>query len=280
MAGHRVAGLTLLAMLAFAGNSLLCRMALRQTSLDAATFTAIRLVSGALALWLLVRWRRSTGAMRGGSWPSAMALFVYAVAFSFAYVSLTAATGALLLFAAVQATMIGHGWRRGDRLRGRQNLGFALAAAGLVALLLPGLQAPPLVGSLLMVLAGVAWGVYSLRGRGGADPLCATAGNFVRAALPAAAFAAVLSPWATLDRAGVLYAMASGVIASGAGYAVWYAALRGLRTTSAAAVQLCVPVLAAVGGVVFLDERVTLRFVIASAAVLGGIALVVIDRRN
>ena len=279
MPRHRVALLTLIAMLAFAGNSLLCRLALKHTGINAASFTAIRIVSGAIALWLIVRLRTGSGGKVDGSWLSAIALFVYAAAFSFAYLTLTAATGALLLFAAVQATMIGYGWSRGERLRGRQNLGFALALAGLVALLLPGLQAPPLAGSLLMIVAGAAWGVYSLRGRGSVDPLRTTTGNFARAVVPAMALAAAGLPWSSIDRAGLLYAIASGVVASGAGYAVWYTALRDLRTTSAATVQLSVPVLAAIGGIVFLDEPLTLRLVAASAAVLGGIALVVAERK-
>ncbi len=271
--------LTLLAMLAFAANSLLCRLALKNTAIDAASFTSIRLVSGALALSLIVRTR---GGSQGfaGSWPSALALFAYVAAFSFAYVSLSAATGALLLFGAVQATMIGVDLFRGERFRARQTLGLVGALAGLVGLLLPGLSAPPLRGSVLMLAAGAAWGVYSLRGKGSGDPLRVTAGNFLRAV----AFAVVLSvsmlPWASLDGPGIAYAIASGAIASGVGYAVWYTALPGLRVSSAATVQLSVPVLAAVGGIVLLGEPVTLRLVMASAAILGGIALVIIPKQR
>lgn len=270
----RVLLLTALAMLAFAANSLLCRVALRETGIDAASFTGIRLASGALALWLIVRLRE--GGLGGhGNWPSAFALFAYAAAFSYAYLSLAAAVGALLLFGAVQATMIGYGFARGERFGARQSAGLALAAAGFVGLLLPGLSAPPLGGSLLMIAAGIAWGVYSLRGRGGGNPTASTAGNFVRA-LP---FAAVLSlamlPQAALDAAGVGYAVASGALASGLGYAIWYTALPGLRASSAATVQLSVPVIAALGGALFLGEAITLRLVLASVAVLGGIALVI-----
>ena len=270
----RVLLLTALAMLAFAANSLLCRVALRETGIDAASFTGIRIASGALALWLIVRLRE--GGLGGhGNWPSAFALFAYAAAFSFAYLSLPAAVGALLLFGAVQATMIGYGFARGERFDARQSAGLALAAAGFVGLLLPGLSAPPLGGSLLMIAAGIAWGVYSLRGRGGGNPTASTAGNFVRA-LP---FAAVLSlamlPQAALDAAGVGYAVASGALASGLGYAIWYTALPGLRASSAATVQLSVPVIAALGGALFLGEAITLRLVLASVAVLGGIALVI-----
>jgi drug/metabolite transporter (DMT)-like permease len=277
MKRHRLVLTTLLALLAFAGNSLLCRAALRDTAIDAASFTAVRIASGAAALWLIVRWR--DGPIRlGGSWASALALFVYAAAFSFSYLDLTAATGALLLFGAVQATMVGVGRWRGERLDARRATGSALAIGGLVGLLLPGLQAPPLAGSLLMLAAGAAWGVYSLRARGSGDPLRVTAGNFVRAVVLAAVLWLAASPGASIDAAGVLYAIASGALASGVGYAVWYTALGGLKATSAATVQLAVPVIAAVGGIVFLDEPVTLRLFIASAAVLGGIALVVLSR--
>jgi len=173
----RVWALTLLAMLAFAGNSLLCRMALSRTGIDAASFTSVRLVSGALVLWLIVRARAGSSAV-AGSWSSAFALFAYAAAFSLSYATVSAATGALLLFGAVQATMIGHGLWFGERLSNWQLVGLVMALAGLVGLLLPGLSAPPLQGSLLMLIAGVAWGAYSLRGRGAGDPLRVTAGNF------------------------------------------------------------------------------------------------------
>jgi drug/metabolite transporter (DMT)-like permease len=281
MSPARTALLTALALAAFAGNSLLCRAALRDTPIDAASFTALRIASGALVLWLIVR-LRSTGPVRAGSWPSALALFAYAAAFSFAYLSLTAATGALLLFGAVQATMIGAGLARGERLHGRQWLGLLLASAGLVGLLLPGLTAPPLGGALLMIAAGAAWGVYSLRGRtidaGGADPIAVTSGNFVRAVPFAAALLLAAIPWGAMSRidvAGAGYALMSGAVTSGMGYAVWYTALKGLKATSAATVQLSVPVLTALAGVVLLAEPLTARIVLASAAVLGGIALVI-----
>ena len=279
MARSRVALLTLLAMLAFAGNSLLCRLALKHTGIDAASFTAIRIVSGAVALWLIVRVRDGAGRTSGGNWLSAIALFGYAATFSYAYLTLTAATGALLLFASVQVTMIGYAWSRGERLRRRRGVGFALALAGVVVLLLPGLQSPPWAGSLLMVGAGVAWGAYSLRGRGSTDPLRVTAGNFARATAPAVGLAVAALPWATVDMPGAVYAILSGAAASGVGYAIWYTALRGLSVTSAATVQLSVPVLAAIGGIVFLDEPLSLRLLIAAVAVLGGIVLVVVERR-
>jgi drug/metabolite transporter (DMT)-like permease len=275
----RSASLTVLAMLAFAGNSLLCRAALTDTAIDPASFTTIRLVSGALVLWLIVNARRGSHAGRG-SWPSAMALFVYAAGFSFAYVSLTAATGALLLFGAVQATMIGHGLWAGERLGRMQIVGLALALAGLVALLLPGLSAPPLAGSILMIGAGIAWGVYSLRGKGAGDPIRVTAGNFLRAAPIALLVTVFTLRDASPDAAGVAYAIASGAIASGVGYAVWYRALPALKATQAATVQLGVPVLAASGGVVLLGETITLGFLAASLAILAGILMVILEKRT
>lgn len=274
MPSARILLLTSLAMIAFALNSLLCRIALRDTGIDAATFTSVRLVSGALMLWLIVRLR--SGAKTGtGTWPSAIALFAYAAAFSFAYLSLSAATGALLLFGAVQVTMIGHGLWKGERLLGAQLVGFILASGGLIGLLLPGLSAPPLHGALLMLTAGVAWGVYSLRGRGMGDPTRVTAGNFMRT-VP---ITALLSLWmigdAVPDAAGFAYAVASGALASAIGYAIWYSALPALRATTAATVQLSVPVIAAAGGVMLLGEPITLRLMLASVAILGGIALVI-----
>ena len=279
MSRPRIAVLTLVAMLAFAGNSLLCRAALQGTGIDPATFTALRVASGALALWLIVRARDGGRVERAGSWPSALALFAYAAAFSFAYVELTAATGALLLFGAVQATMIGVGLQRGERLRPWQWLGLATALGGLVGLLLPGISAPPLAGATLMIGAGVAWGVYSLRGKGQGDPLRVTAGNFLRAVAFAAALSLVMLASASVDPLGVLLALTSGAITSGVGYAVWYTVLPRLRATSAATVQLSVPVLAAVGGTALLGEAPTLRLVLASAAVLGGIAMVIVEKR-
>jgi len=272
----RVFILTLLAMIAFAGNSLLCRLALKRTTIDAASFTFIRILSGAIALWLIVIIRKTTS-QKAGNWASALALFVYAAAFSFAYLSLSAGTGALLLFGAVQATMIIWGLCQGEGLRTRQWLGLALAVAGLVALLSPGLSAPPINGALLMLCAGIAWGFYSLRGKGTGDPVTTTAGNFLRAVAFASVLSMALLPWIKLDRAGVGYAILSGAIASAVGYVIWYSALPGLKAASAATVQLSVPVLAATGGISFLGESITLRFLLASMAVLGGIALVVTD---
>ena len=293
MAPLRVAVLTALAMLAFAGNSLLCRVALKHTGIDAMSFTSIRLVAGALVLWLIVvlRQRAQPAPVAGqGNGLSALALFVYAIAFSLAYRQLSAATGALLLFGAVQATMIGHGLWAGERLRASQWLGFLLAMGGLVGLLLPGLSAPPSGSAAWMLGAGAAWGVYSLRGKGAGDPTQVTAGNFLRAVPMALAaslgmFAASMagldgarSP--TVDPAGFWYAVASGAITSGIGYAIWYTALPALAATHAATVQLSVPVIAAFGGIVFLGEALSWRLVAASVAILGGIALVILEERR
>lgn len=266
--------LTCAAMLAFAGNSLLCRLALLHTSIDPASFTTVRIASGALVLSLLV-WAREKRATVAGSWLSAFALFAYAAAFSFAYVSLTAGTGALLLFGAVQTTMVGYGLYAGERFSRIQLFGVALACGGLVYLLLPGLSAPPFAAAALMIAAGVAWGVYSLRGRGAGDPTQVTAGNFVRAVPFVLAVSAITLTRSSADAAGITYAVASGALTSGIGYAIWYTALGDLKATSAAMVQLSVPVIAALGGVAVLGEHLTLRLVVASIAVIGGIAIVV-----
>ena len=269
--------LTAVAMLAFAGNSLLCRLALQHSGIDPASFTTVRLTSGAVVLWALVRWR---GQRPAGDWGSAAALFVYAAAFSYAYLSLSAGTGALLLFGAVQATMLGWGLWHGQRLGRGQTAGLVLAMGGLVALLLPGVTAPPAGGALLMTAAGVAWGVYSLRGRGAGDPTAVTAGNFVRASALAVPLALAALPWARVDVAGLLWALCSGAVTSGLGYAVWYTALKGLQPTSSASVQLSVPVLTALGGVALLSEPLTLRLALCSAAILGGIAWVIAGQRR
>jgi drug/metabolite transporter (DMT)-like permease len=273
--------LTSVAMTAFACNSILCRLALGGGSIDAASFTTIRLVAGAAALWLIVRWRSRGGAPAAhGDWWSALALFAYAATFSFAYLSLTAATGALLLFGAVQSTMIGSGFRHGERLDRWQLLGLLLALCGLVGLLAPGVTAPPLDGALLMIAAGVSWGLYSLRGkRLRREPTTATAGNFLRA-VPFAVALSLVAGVSRVDPAGVAYAVVSGALASGVGYAIWYAALPAMRATTAATVQLSVPVLTALAGLSLLGEQFTLRLVVASIAILGGIALVTATPRR
>jgi drug/metabolite transporter (DMT)-like permease len=266
--------LAALAMLAFAGNSLLCRLALKGGSIDAASFTSLRLLSGALVLALVVR-LRSGFFSRSGDWYSALALFVYAAGFSWAYLQLSAATGALLLFGAVQVTMIAFGLWRGERLRKLQWLGLAAACAGLVALLLPGLASPPLAASLLMLCAGVAWGAYSLRGRGRGDATAITAGNFWRASLLAVLVSGLATDLRHVETAGALSALASGAIASGLGYAIWYTALRNLSPVTAASIQLTVPLLAALGAVALLGEPLTVRLGLTSLVILGGVALVI-----
>lgn len=264
---------TVLAMLAFAGNSLLNRVAFLNTDIDAASFTSVRLISGAVMLWLITNLKPKQERSEG-SWLSALALFVYAAAFSFAYISLPAATGALLLFAAVQTTMLGYGLWQGERLSAIQWLGFSLAIGGLIGLLLPGLSAPPLMGSILMLAAGIAWGIYSLRGKGVLNPIQATTGNFLRAVPFTLVLSIVMLGSLSLDFSGMGYAILSGALASGIGYVMWYSVLPALQATTAATVQLSVPVIAAIGGVLFLGEAISLRLVLASAAILGGIALV------
>lgn len=271
--------LTALVMAAFAGNSLLCRLALRDTGIGAADFTAIRLGSGALVLGALVH-TRTRAAPGRGSIVSALALLAYAGCFALAYRELTAAAGALLLFGSVQATMLGYGLAHGERLRGGRGLGFLLALGGLLALLLPGLEAPPLRGALLMLFAGAAWGVYSLRGRTAGDPLRVTAGNFVRAAPLACVWAWWAPREAAVEPAAWAYALASGALASGLGYAAWYRVLPALQAAQAGTVQWSVPALAALGGVVLLDEPLSARLIAAGFAILGGTALILRPERR
>ena len=273
--------LTALAMMAFAANSILCRLALRDGAIDATSFTTVRLLAGTamLAVILLLRDRNGAVLWRSGSAGSALALFVYAAGFSFAYVELNTGTGALLLFGAVQATMIGVGLYRGERMQAGQWLGLLFALTGLVALLLPGATAPALPSALLMLLAGAAWGIYSLRGKRATDATAATAGNFLFALVWLVPLWFVATPIHWPDSEGVLYALLSGALASGAGYAIWYLALSSLASTTAATVQLSVPVLAALVGVVEMGEPMTLRLLLASLAILGGIALVIRGRR-
>lgn len=276
---QRIALLSSLAMIAFAGNSLLCRLALKHTSIDPTSFTSIRLLTGAIMLWLIGGRARPIrdGA---GNWGSAFALFVYAIGFSFAYVSLPTATGALLLFGAVQITMIGHGLWQGEKLTRMQWLALCLALGGLIGLMLPGLSAPPLSGALLMTGAGMAWGVYSLRGRSGGDPTRVTAGNFIRA-VPIALFSnALFHPSLAWDASGVAYAVLSGTLASGIGYAIWYAVMPAHKATTAATIQLSVPVLSALGGILFLGEPLSWRLILTSLIILGGIALFLMERRR
>ena len=269
----RLAAYTALAMMAFAANSLLCRLALKGSSIDAASFASVRILSGALMLWLVMRWRTQSYS-KHGSWRSAIALFIYVSAFSFAYLSLSAGTGALLLFGAVQTTMILAGFIAGERMRKPQSAGFIAALAGLVILVLPNVETPTLAGSALMVISGIAWGMYSLFGRGVTDPTAATANNFIRAVPFAMALALFSIPWIKLDATGVVYAALSGALTSGLGYVLWYRVLQEMRAITAATVQLSAPVLAALGGVILLSEPLTQSLLIASVLILGGIGLV------
>lgn len=279
MSNFKTVTLTLLAMIAFAGNSLLCRLALKETAIDAASFTTVRMLAASLALGLLIGFRRSVY-RSSGNWPSALALFAYAAGFSFAYIHLSAGTGALLLFGAVQATMIGVGIYKGERLVGWRLMGFVLALGGLVVLLLPGLSAPPLLSALSMLGAGIAWGIYSLRGKGVGSPVAATAGNFLRTLPLTACLSLLMFRQMSVDNAGLVYAALSGALTSGIGYAIWYQVLPSLRSTTAATVQLSVPVLAAVGGILLLGEPLGWRLLVASFAILVGILLVIHQKQR
>ncbi|HEX3350741.1 MAG TPA: DMT family transporter, partial [Acetobacteraceae bacterium] len=274
--------LTFVAMAAFAANSLLARAALGDGAIDAASFTAIRLVSGAVALVLLTLLQSGTASWRGkhGNWPCAFALFAYAFAFSLAYLRLGAATGALILFTSVQGTMIAWSIGRGEHPTGPEITGLAIAFAAFVYLLLPGLNTPDLAGSLLMMTAGIAWGVYSIRGRGARNPLGETAGNFLRTVAFCIPLALLIVARGHTTTAAIALAVLSGSLTSGVGYAIWYRALPHLSGSQAATVQLTVPILAALGAVMFLSEPLTLRLAVASVCILGGVALAIASRRT
>jgi len=269
---NRIALAAAFALLAFAANSILCRMALRQASIDPASFTTVRLIAGALTLWMLVGLGKAR-LRAGGNWISACALLAYAAAFSFAYVAVTAGTGALLLFGAVQLIMISVGVVRGERIDLQIALGWLLAVAGVVILVLPGVSAAPPIHAALMLGAGVAWGIYSLRGRRSSDPLRDTAGNFIRAAPGAVLVSVVMWRHSAFDGTGMLLAALSGSLASGVGYAAWYVALPRLSAIAAANLQLSVPLIAALAGVVLFSEPITVRLAVSSILLLGGIAL-------
>ncbi|HIC7211713.1 DMT family transporter [Burkholderia stabilis] len=273
----RVVALTSVAMLAFASNSLLCRLALQAGRIDAASFGSLRLVSGALMLAIVAH----AGARRPAppaDWPAATMLFAYVACFSFAYLTVSAATGALILFGAVQLTMFAAGWRAGERFAPAGWAGFGVALGGLLYLMSPGLAAPTPQGAALMTVAGVAWGIYSIRGRRPADPVAATAGNFLRAAPLALVLSVALAARMHVTPTGIVLAVVSGALTSGLGYVVWYAALRHLTAMRAAAIQLSVPPIAAGGAVLFLSEQPTWRLALASAAILGGVAAVLATR--
>lgn len=267
---------TSLALVAFAANSVLCRLALGEQSIDAAGFTIVRLTSGAVVLGLILAFRRSDFAFkRHGSWRAAFMLFLYAASFSFAYLTLATGTGALILFGSVQLTMILISLYRGDRPGWLEWTGIVLAFGGFVWLVLPGVSTPSPLGFGLMTIAGIAWGAYTLLGRGSRRPLLDTAANFLRT-VPLAAILVPIVLWhGHLTGQGMILAVSSGALASGVGYAIWYRALAGLSSTLAAVVQLAVPVIAAAGGVVFVAETISLRLALSTLVILGGIALVI-----
>ena len=263
------------ALISFAGNSLLCRLALRSGEIDPATFTSIRLLSGALVLIGIVYFK-SKKLNLGGNWSSALSLFIYAAGFSWAYVNLSAATGALLLFGAVQATMIIAGQINGERMKIKNWLGCFIAVLGLIIFLLPGLSTPSFSSATIMMIAGLAWGIYSLKGRGSGDPTLNTAGNFIRCLPFAALLVIVYSSQLQASSKGIMLALTSGVVTSGLGYVIWYSVLPKLTATRAAVVQLSVPIITALGGGLFLGEAITLRILISAVTVLAGIALVIL----
>jgi len=273
--------LTSLAMIAFASNSVLNRLALGQKTIDATSYTTIRLVSGAVMLFVIANLQKQKEHKAlSGSWLSAALLFIYATTFSFAYLSLTAGTGALLLFGSVQITMIIIALRSGERPQILEWLGLILALGGLVYLVFPGLSAPAPFGSFLMTIAGIAWGFYTIRGRGSQNPLAATAGNFMYAVPMILLIRLITLGNVHISTNGILLAMLSGALASGVGYVIWYAALRGLTTTRAAIIQLSVPIVAAWSGVILLSENVSIRLVVAGILILGGIGLSVSNRNK
>jgi drug/metabolite transporter (DMT)-like permease len=271
---------TLFALIAFAANSVLCRLALGPASIDAASFSTVRLSSGALMLIVITLVVKRRPFRVGGTWISAALLFLYAVPFSFGYVSLGTGTGALILFASVQTTMVVSAIVAGERPHPWQWLGLIVALTGLVGLVLPGLTTPSLVGSGFMTVAGTAWGVYSLRGRGTRDPLGDTTSNFIRAVPFVLLVSLVALPQFHVTGSGILLAVSSGAVASALGYVIWYMALPGLTATRAAAVQLSVPVLAAAGGVVFIAEKISLRLLVFAFLIVGGVALALAGRQR
>ncbi len=280
----RIILITLLSLLAFAANSLITRFALEETSIDEASFILLRVVSGALFLWLYLTFKKNNKAYKAGTWLAAFSLFIYAVSFTYGYGLIAAGTGALLLFGSVQITMTIAGYREGERLNVIQLVGFVLALAGLVILMLPGISAPSFMGAFLMCISGVAWSIYTLQGRGASSPAASTAGNFIKAAPMATLLWLIvyLSTNNTVDLAniGVIYALLSGIVTSGIGYIIWYSVLPELKATQAAIVQLSVPLLVTLAGALLLNETITLRVVIASIAILIGTILVLSFKRK
>jgi drug/metabolite transporter (DMT)-like permease len=270
---------TAFALVCFAFNSILCRLALQTNEIDAVSFTVVRIVSGVVVLLVVSLLFGESGSKKlRGNLLSAFFLFAYAACFSLAYINLTIATGALILFGSVQTTMIISALVAGDRLRVLEWLGLLIALGGLVYLVFPGLAAPPLFSSILMMSAGIAWGFYTLRGRGSANPLADTTGNFVYASFMIILVSLPFLAQIHSTQKGIVFAVLSGAIASGLGYAVWYAALKYHTASRAAILQLSVPVLTAVGGVIFLSEEIAMRLILATALILGGISPAIFGR--
>ena len=274
----RIILITLLSLSAFAANSLITRFALEKTAIDEASFTMLRILSGALFLWLYLTFKKNNQVYKAGTWLAALSLFIYAVSFTYGYGLIAAGTGALLLFGSVQITMTIAGYREGERLNAIQLIGFVLALAGLVILMLPGISAPSFIGAFLMCVSGVAWSIYTLQGRGKTSPAASTAGNFIKAAPMAILLWLIvyLSTNNTINLAniGVVYALLSGIVTSGIGYIIWYSVLPELKATQAAIVQLSVPLLVTLAGALLLNETITIRVVFASMTILIGTILV------
>ena len=276
----RTAVYTGFALVAFAANSVLCRLALGEDAIDAASFTTIRLITGALVLLLVSVIREGGNADHRGNWTSAFMLFLYAVTFSFAYISLNTGTGALILFGAVQATMIIYAICKGERLGFKGSMGLFVALAGLTYLVFPGLAAPSPLGAILMAVAGISWGIYSLRGRNSVSPVTVTTDNFLRSTPFVLLISFIFFQNLHITFKGAFFAALSGGLTSAIGYIIWYAALRGHSATSAALVQLLVPVLAALGGVFLMSEQLTMRLLLSSAMIIGGVALALTQGKN
>jgi drug/metabolite transporter (DMT)-like permease len=284
MSQLRIIVITLLSLLAFAANSLITRFALEKTTIDEASFVMLRIVSGALFLWLFIAMKKDRKSLQAGTWFAAFALFLYAVTFTYGYGLIAAGTGALLLFGSVQVTMTIAGYREGERLNAIQLTGFVLALTGLVILMLPGISAPSFSGALLMCISGIAWSIYTLQGRGATNPAAATAGNFIKATPMALLLwcAVYLSTADTINLPidGVFYALISGIATSGIGYIIWYSVLPELKATQAAILQLSVPLLVTLAGAILLNESITLRIIIASFAILAGTVLVLMFKKK
>ena len=272
--------LTSLALIAFAANSVLCRLALGASTIDAASFTIIRLLSGTVVLAIILKvFIKNQEKSTKGSWSASFMLFLYAATFSFAYISLETGTGALILFGAVQISIIFISLLSGKRLHATEWIGVLVAFLGFVFLILPGLTSPSALGFGLMSIAGVAWGIYTLQGRSSGNPLMDTTYNFLRTTPLVALLAFWSLPYVAYSLEGILLAMMSGGVASGIGYTIWYHALGGLSSTEAAVVQLFVPVIAAVGGIIFVAEPITFRLTLSAFLILGGILVVALGKR-